>query len=417
MTGKPTEVAIKALKRGGLVLIVGILAWRALVTGLANYYAAQDTPEADAGTLRWRSDQPEALSRQGQALAERDPAEAESLLQAAIWANPTDAMTYLALAELWQQAGFTAKAAGLMTIADLLGPMRPPVLARSAAFWVKQSRLDLTLARWNVLLRNRPENSTRLFPVFLELAANPLTQPFLQPLLAQPPEWWDGFFAYAARTAVQTETVAFLYQNRNRDGALPTVAEQQVYLSRLWKEERWLEAYLTWLSGLDEPQQSGLGNLYNGNFDLPITNAGFDWRVTSPQGAIVETIETYNARGGKALHVSFNGERVHFRHLYQYLYLEPGRYQFQGRVRVDSLQSARGLRWRLRCVNAKIPLLAESEPFVGSDDWRSFKTSFTVPEQGCPLQILRLELDGRAELEFEVQGDVWFDDLSISRQE
>jgi hypothetical protein len=411
------QAAIKALKGGGLLLIAGILAWRVLVTGLANYYAGQDTPEADAGTLRWRSDQPAALVRQGRALIEREPSKAESLLQAAAWANPTDAMVYLALAELWQRSGFTEKATGLMTIADLLGPMRPPVLARSAAFWVQQNRLDLTLARWSALLRNRPENATLVYPVFLQLAENPLTQPFLQPFLAQPPEWWDEFFAYAARTAVQTETVAFLYQHRNRDGALPTVAEQQAYLGRLWKEERWLEAYLTWLSGLDESQQSGLGNLYNGNFELPITNAGFDWRAASPRGATVETIETYSTRGGKSLHVNFNGERVHFQHLYQYLYLESGRYQFQGRARVDSLHAERGLRWRLHCANARIPLLAESEPFVGSDDWRSFAVNFTVPKQDCPLQLLRLELDGRVELEFEARGDAWFDELSISRQE
>ena len=411
------HVLMKALKGGGLLLIVGILAWRVLVTGLANYYAGQKTLEADAGARRWRSDQPEALSRQGQALIERDPPEAESLLQEALWANPTDAMTYLALAELWQQAGFTEKATGLVVIADLLGPMRPPGLARSAAFWLQQNRLDLTLARWSTLLRNRPDNSTRIYPVFLELAENSAAQPSLKSFLADPPPWWDGFFAYAAQTAMKTETVAFLYQSRTRNGALPTVAEQQIYLARLWKEQRWLEAYLVWLSGLDERRQSGLGHLYNGSFDLPITNAGFDWRATSPRGAIVETIETYNTRGGKALHVSFNGERVRFQHLYQYLYLEPGHYQLQGRVRVDSLRAERGLRWRLRCADAKIPLLAESEPFVGSDDWRTFKTGFTVPDQDCPLQLLRLELDGRVELEFEAQGDVWFDDLSISQQD
>jgi hypothetical protein len=31
--------------------------------------------------------------------------------------------------------------------------------------------------------------------------------------------------------------------------------------------------------------------------------------------------------------------------------------------------------------------------------------------------LLRLELDGRVELEFEAQGDAWFDDLAIARLE
>lgn len=399
------------------MLLAGVLAWRVLVSGMAAHYAAQETPEADAGALRWQRHQPTALYRQGQALSERDPAAANHQLQAAIWANPTDALSYLALADLWRQAGTPSAAVQLATTADLLGPLRSPVLARSAVFWLQQDRLDLALARWNMLLRSRPEYATQLYPALLQLVEAPQTRAYFQPLLADPPEWWDGFFAYATATALHTESVAFLYQNRNRQGVLPVADEQQVYLKRLFKEKRWLEAYLVWLGGLSERQQQALGFLYNGGFDLPITNLGFDWRIASPRGVTVETIETYDTHGGMALHVSFNGERVYFQHVYQYLYLEPGHYQLSGRGRLDSLHTERGLRWKLRCVNVDASVLAQSEPFVGSDDWRNFKVEFTVPNQDCPAQWLRLELEGRAELDYEARGDAWFDDLSISRQE
>ena len=45
------HVLMKALKGGGLLLIVGILAWRVLVTGLANYYAGQKTLEEQINAL------------------------------------------------------------------------------------------------------------------------------------------------------------------------------------------------------------------------------------------------------------------------------------------------------------------------------------------------------------------------------
>ena len=61
-------------------------------------------------------------------------------------------------------------------------------------------------------------------------------------------------------------------------------------------------------------------------------------------------------------------------------------------------------------------VLAESEPFVGSDEWRSFAVDFVVPDRECPAQLLRLELDGRVELDFEALGGAWFDDLAIVRQ-
>jgi hypothetical protein len=267
-----------------------------------------------------------------------------------------------------------------------------------------------------MLLRTRPETAARLFPLLLRLAENPATQPLLQPLLADPPEWWDRFFAHAAAKATRPETAVFLYQNRNRRGALPVADEQRAYLDRLWKESRWLEAYLAWLNGLDERQIKALGNVYNGGFEAPVTHLGFDWRMSAPRGTTVETLETYGARGDRALQVSFNGQRVRFQHVLQYLFLEAGRYQLQGRGRPDGLKTERGLRWRVRCVGAAT-FLAESEPFVGSDDWRSFAVDFTIPDQGCPAQLLRLELDGRVELEFEARGDAWFDDLAIARLE
>lgn len=416
MTINGARISTRAIKGAGWLLVAGILAWRVLVTNLADDYAGQETPEAAVGALRWRGDQPAALYQRGVALRASEPAEAERLLRAAAWANPTDALVYLALAEAWVKAGRSAAAVRLVEIADVLGPLRSPALARSAEFWLGQERPDRALARWRMLLRTRPETAASLFPLLLRLAENPVTQPLLQPLLADPPEWWDRFFAHAAAKATQPKTVVFLYQNRNRRGALPGADEQRAYLERLWKENRWLDAYLAWLNGLDERQTQALGNVYNGSFEEPVTHAGFDWRLSSPRGATVETIETYGAQGGKALHISFNGERVRFQHVLQYLFLDAGRYRLQGRGRPDGLQTERGLRWRVRCVGAT-PFLAESEPFVGSDDWRSFAVDFTIPDQGCPAQLLRLELDGRVELEFEVQGDAWFDDLAIARLE
>ncbi|MDG4597922.1 MAG: hypothetical protein P9F75_19920 [Candidatus Contendobacter sp.] len=408
--------AMKVIKGAGLLLAAGLLAWRALVTNLADYYAGQGTSEAAVGALRWRGDQPAALYQRGMALAASEPVESERLLRAAARADPTDALVYLALAELWVKAGRQVAAARLVEIADALGPLRSLALARSAEFWLGQERPDRALAHWRMLLRTRPGTAVHLFPLLLRLAEAPATQPLLQPLLADPPEWWDSFFAHAAAKAARPETVVSLYQNRNRRGTLPSVDEQRAYLDRLWKENRWLEAYLAWLNGLDERRTWALGNVYNGSFEAPVTHMGFDWRMSAPRGTTVETVETYGARGGKALHVGFSGERVHFQHVSQYLFLDAGRYRLQGRGRPDGLQAERGLRWRVRCVGAVGALLAESESFVGSDEWRSFAVDFTVPDRECPAQLLRLELDGRVDLDFEAQGGVWFDDLAVVRQ-
>jgi len=105
----------------GLLLVVGFLAWRALVANLADYYANQDTTEDVVGALRWQARQPEALYQRGVELAASDPTESERLLRLSAWADPTDALVYLALAAQWAGAGRVTVAAKLVEIADILG--------------------------------------------------------------------------------------------------------------------------------------------------------------------------------------------------------------------------------------------------------------------------------------------------------
>lgn len=394
------------------MVLGGLLGWRILVTGLSEHYAQQREAEAMVGALRWRAQQPEALYQRGLDQFDRAPADSERLLRLAAWANPTDARIYLVLAHLWAAQGRQQAAVELAELADALGPVRSPVLIGSADFWETQGRLDRMLARWSVLLRARPGFARQLHPLLLGFAEDRDRRELLKPLLDDPPDWWDGFFVYAARDAKQTDTVVFLYQSRQRRGEPPSEREQGAYLDRLWRDSRWPEAYQAWRDGLSERQLKELGNLYDGGFELPLTGVGFDWRTPPARGVLVEAAPTYGMRGDKALHLVFDGQRVRFQHVLQYLVLKPGHYRLQGRVRPDSLRTERGLQWRMRCASSD-RLLAESERFLGSDSWRMFAIEFAVPETGCQAQVLRLELEGRTALDFEVQGGIWFDDLAV----
>ncbi|WP_295455976.1 hypothetical protein [uncultured Thiodictyon sp.] len=403
---------------GGMCLLGGFLSWRILVIGLADYYAAEATPQAASAALLWRADNPEPLLRRAQAVGQREPALAGTLLQASVWGNPTNALPYLALARLWAQAGRVPASIELVEVADTLAPMSAPALAESAQFWFAHGHAERGVARWSALLRNSPTVADQLYPRLLTMANVASARSLLAPLLAQPPDWWDSFFAYAAAQSPTPEAVTFLYEGRNRAGALPSAAEQRVYFDRLWRDHRWTEAYLAWLGGLNEQAQTGLGPLYDGGFDLPITGLGFDWRIGRARGVTVETLDTYGSRG-PALHVVFEGRGEHFEHVHQPLYLEPGRYQLQGRVRTDGLSSRQAVRWVVRCERGQDQPgpLAASESFSGKDDWQLFTLDFQVPQADCPLQLLRLEQEqGTNTVSEALGGAVWFDDLVINRR-
>ena len=75
-----------------------------------------------------------------------------------------------------------------------------------------------------------------------------------------------------------------------------------------------------------------------------------------------------------------------------------------------------GLVWKLMCIGVSSEPLAKSKSFSGSQQWVSFETYFTVPEEGCGTQIIRLEVDAKADLDAQISGQAQFDNLVIARK-
>jgi hypothetical protein len=94
--------------------------------------------------------------------------------------------------------------------------------------------------------------------------------------------------------------------------------------------------------------------------------------------------------------------------------LPAGDYHLSGKYKSD-LVSQRGLVWRISCGSKT---LGENFPVRGSDPaWKEFAISFTVPEDGCLAQNVKLVLDARSASETFVSGSIWYDDLRIRRDE
>ena len=402
------------IKWGLFLGIAGLLAWRILALGLANYYADQHDHDP-AKALAWYSQHPKALFIQARDRLADDPLSAEHLFAGAAWENPADARIYAALAGLRADQGQVQSAQALAMIADRLAPMRPTVQWAVAAFWLQQGRLDLALAHWTRVLSVRPQFHQQLDSVLLRLLEDPTTRPVVLAFLEDLPAWWSRFFRYAAANAGHPDSVAMLYHVGSRNGRKPSAGERRHYIIRLQKDDLWNQAYFVWLNSLEPEQLQVLGNLYNGNFELPLSDEDFGWRTAGVRGVVIKTGLVVGAEGSRALSVNFRGRRIHFNHLYQYLVLRPGHYQLRGRVRPDNLLAAQGVQWTLRCKPGEREVLGTSERFRGTETWTLFEIPFTVPDKHCSVQELRLQLVARFAKEREARGTVWFDAMRIKR--
>jgi hypothetical protein len=153
--------------------------------------------------------------------------------------------------------------------------------------------------------------------------------------------------------------------------------------------------------------------LTNGDFETPSTGAPFDWSMRPIDGA-QSRIAEYGSGGDGALQVQFYGMRVPFRNVAQTLLLSAGRYRLSGEVIAD-LDTPRGMQWTIACPDRR-EILGETALVSGRTPWTKFDLIFDVPEGGnCRAQFLRLELAARIPSEQEAKGDIWYDDMRITR--
>jgi hypothetical protein len=402
-----------------LAVVCAVLAgWRLLVTGVAEYHLdnlEEDARGAAERALAWDPASPEALRVAAGHWLEQDPDRALDLARRAFLAAPTDGRALVLLANLYLARGETGLADRLAGHARTLLPTKVAVLLPLADYWDRRGRIDLALEAMGQALAVDGRLGKQLFPLLLKLAENPRTRPALAPFAASPPGWWDGFFADLARRALDREAPLALLAFRRASAVPLSLRERQAMVERLQDDGDWAGAYLLWASGLEPAQRRWLGNLFNGGFELEPIPWGFDWRLPRLPGVSAVRQSTFGGQGEVSLRLGFEGRELVFRHLYQPLFLAPGRYELRLLGRPDRLQGRGGLRWAVRCAGVEDQALGVSERFLGTSDWRRETVSFEVPADSCTAQVIRLESEGRNLFDHRLQGEIWFDGFAIRR--
>jgi hypothetical protein len=414
------------LRRGAMLLLALVLGWQVITLQMSNHYANQaatGVPDAVDSALWWDGEQPRALELKARFLlreAGEEPDEAtrlqaRQLLELATVADPARGNVPAMLALLETGA---PEADDRAALADRLAPVEPRVQRNLASYALLTENLRQAVIHIARAMVGDRSSQERYFPLLMRIAADPEAREVLAAIATDPTPfpWWSSFFNHVARNAEDLDALRNLVALREASTALPMQEyERNLYINRLRKEGLLAEAYLHWVNGLNKEQLGTLGYLYDGSFEHEFDNdSGFGWVARPPRksGIRIARGDTYGVSGDSALRVSFRGKRVRFAHVYQQLFLPPGQYRVSGRARPDKIKARRGLQWRVYCSTGAKGSLGESGLFVGTGDWRPFDFTVTVPPE-CSGQILRLYSAGNREVDHEVQGTIWFDDMQI----
>lgn len=398
-----------------LALGLGLLAWRMTALGLATFQvSARDDPDAAAArqALDWYPRQAEALYRQGLALIATDGPAASAKLTAAFRYNPTDHRPLLGLARLALDEGDSARADQLITRVDALRPSHADLQRDLGDYWWQRQQPEQAFEHWSRAIAGQPTLAPGLFKTFRELLADPaMVGPFTA-LTQAPPTWWEAFFTDTAQRGTDLTTLRRLYRLRREAPEAPlSQVERQAYYERLLREGQIEEAYLAWVNSLTAAERQHLGLVFNGQFELPLSARGFDWRVIANDRAEISRAH-YVGEDNRALRIRFKLLRTPFDHLAQTLFLAPGAHELSATSRSVDLLSEGGFRWQVRCLAPNQEPLGESQRLFGSDSWTTLRFEFAVPAT-CQAQELRLVSADGTGRDLLTDGELWLDAISI----
>lgn len=289
----------------------------------------------------------------------------------------------------------------------------------SAVYWMmRKSCLDgnyrAALRYADILLRTRSQATRHVVPVLGKMAEIPGASADLKDFLAKNPPWRSQFFAMLPRGVSDARTPLDLFLSLRSSKAPPTAENLRSYLDFLIGRGFHELAYYAWLQFLPPEQLGRVGRLFNGDFETTPSGLPFDWVILEGTGTAIEVASLPDQPGQSALRLEFGPGRVSFREVKQQVLLTPGTYIFKGKVQAD-LMSERGLQWLVTCVRVRKPIGASLTVNGSTGGWQDFEFSFSVPETGCPAQVVLLALDARSASEMFVSGSIWYDDLSITR--
>lgn len=360
---------------------------------------------------------PRVLARPAVPATEAPPERA--VLEQVLRRNPGEVAALLMLARRLEAEGDEAGAARAYRVALGIAPLETGTLALAADHFLRRgdpAGVEL-LGR---LAAHYPESRERVFAVLVQAMSSGLHREALDALFRDNPPWVGVFLADACARGVDLAVVMPALLRRSAAGQ-GGGAEAACAIDRLKAAGRWPQAYQLWLNTLPRERLKHVGFVFNGSFEFPPTGRGFDWilqaRPEREAGHAAQVFQVPGASGKRALRVAYNGRRQAGVPAGQFLSLAPGRYELTGMGRPDGIKAARGIHWTLRCVESGKPqaVIASSERFLGSSEWRRFAVELRVPES-CPGQVLQLEPVGDDGALAFVSGAAWFDDLELRRR-
>lgn len=346
-------------------------------------------------------------------LVSQSPADAARSYQSAVTLDPHRARYWLGLATAYQILGETANQSNALQRAIESDPKTPDVAWQAANLYLVQGEKAKAMQEFRVVLENDPG----LAGPALQLCwrTNPDAEALLRDVVPPAATVYSSFLS--------------ILISRKQPGAADSVWTRMVHLQQpveastvfeyvryLIQEHQIARAAQVWrqaatVSDLSNYQPSSANLVVNGDFSLPILNAGFDWQYERTAGVSFALDPTESHLGSRSLLISFAGQSINDVGLRQLVPVEPNtRYDFSAYFKAPHIEGAGGAKLSVEDSFGGTVFFV-SDDLKNAEVWKPVTGAFT---SGLDTKLLVIRL-ARLPVGSPIRGNLWIDGIRLAQ--
>jgi tetratricopeptide (TPR) repeat protein len=405
------------IRRLALLAVAFVLAGGYFALAAAQFAASWLGSRPRRASLEWaikldpaNADYHERLGRFDE-LENLDPVSAVSQYKEAVQLEPNASRFWLDLAGAYRVLGDTTSQASAIERAVAVDPMTPDVAWEAANLYMARGDDEKALHEFRIVIAN----DTSLAGTALDNCWR--LKPDVDALLEE---------AVPARSDAYVPFLALL--ERAQDTVGTTKVWDRLIHTRQPFERKYSDDYIRYLIQHKEVDQAVLvwqqsasvfglssylptsGNLVvNGNFDLGVLNAGFDWQYQK-QASVRLGLDPSNPYAGhRSLLINFDGPGINESGIYQLVAVQPKTaYHFSAYFKSGEVEGAGGPHFTIQDMYTQ-GVYYESDELRDSEYWKSAEGDFTTGPD-CKLVVLHIR---RLPAGSPLRGKLWVSNFHI----
>ena len=316
--------------------------------------------------------------------------ELEKLAESGIRLAPQDARGYSVLGEIKQRQGYRDEAQKLYFEALTIAPTEIHALINRLNEAGKTGDFEVALEAMDVILRRWPQYAKDVLPAVDHFIGEPEGAAWLRSTLANEPPWRGTIISHLISSPAGIDFVQNLLLDEAKNGKRQNQAELSHTITALLRGGATDQAYRLFLLTLNDDERQDRGDVFNSAFTLTPSGKPFDWVIAKATGIDFEFANLALPEDEQGLRVSFRNSPAKRVGISQLLKLGPGQYRLLATATARNLDAPKGLNWMIVCQAPGATSLAQLEVLEKTYRLKEASTHFTVPPEGCPLQLLAL---------------------------